>query len=308
MSITVVGSMNMDLVITTEKYPGKGETVIGKDFKKNPGGKGANQAVSIAKLGEIVNFIGACGDDEFGNELIHNLEETGVNTDYIFQIDGENTGTAFITVEASGENRIIAVQGANNCLEQKNLKKIQNKICESDILLLQLEIPVETVLYAIDIAYENNTKIILDPAPVKPLPKKIYKKIDYLLPNEGELKALHSNNNISEEECAQKLLNWGLKRLIITKGNKGLTLYSQNDIRNYQAIEVEARDTTAAGDSFAGTFAYGLAQNWSEDKAIRFANLAAAISVTNYGAQTSLPEMKELREKIELLQKYEYKI
>src|SRR6056297_2302590 len=182
--------MNMDLVVETERYPEEGETIIGGKFEQIPGGKGANQALAAAKLGDDVEFIGACGDDSFASKLKSSLKNGGAEIDNIFEIKGVSTGVAVITVDPAGNNRIIVSPGANYKLDQRKIEKIKDKIIEAEILLLQLEIPVKTIEKIVEIASKNQTKIILDPAPARKLTDQILSKIDYLLPNEGELDLL----------------------------------------------------------------------------------------------------------------------
>jgi len=291
--IVVIGSMNMDLVVETDKIPKKGETVLGNKFHQIPGGKGANQAVAAGKLGGNVSFIGACGDDNFGDILLSNLKKEGVNTKNIHRVK-ENTGIASITVETDGDNRIIVVPGANHLLTPKIITKHADIIKNASVLLLQLEIPINSVEKAIELGDKFETTIILDPAPAQKLNSEIYNKIDYLLPNEGELKNLLDNNNLNLNEKIDKLLELGVSNLILTKGKDGITVYNKNNTMNYSSLKVNTVDTTAAGDAFAGALAYSLQRNWNEDKIYKFANKVAAISVTNLGAQSSLPTIKEV--------------
>ena len=291
--ILVIGSMNMDLVVQTKNFPEKGETVVGKNFAQAPGGKGANQALAAAKLGSEVKFIGACGNDYFGEEVVDSLKAGGVNTEDVQRLD-VRTGIANITVEEDGDNRIIIVPGANNQLRPELIAKHENEIKEAELILLQLEIPIETIEEIIDLAAQYETKVLLDPAPVKDLTAEIYSNVDYLLPNEGELESLFPNLE-SRGARANKLLELGVDKVLLTKGKQGITLYSTDKIKNYGAVTVDAVDTTAAGDAFAGGFAHGLQQGWSEEEAINFASQVAALSVTKEGAQPSLPTTKEVR-------------
>jgi len=291
--IVVIGSMNMDLVVETDKIPKKGETVLGNKFHQIPGGKGANQAVAAGKLGGNVSFIGACGDDNFGDILLSNLKKEGVNTKNIHRVK-ENTGIASITVETDGDNRIIVVPGANHSLTPKIITKHADIIKNASVLLLQLEIPINSVEKAIELGDKFDTTIILDPAPTQKLNSEIYNKIDYLLPNEGELENLLDNNNLNLDEKIDELLELGVSNLILTKGKDGITVYNKNNTMNYSSLKVNTVDTTAAGDAFAGALAYSLQRNWNEDKIYKFANKVAAISVTNLGAQSSLPTIKEV--------------
>lgn len=292
--IVVIGSMNMDLVVETNRVPKKGETVLGNQFHQIPGGKGANQAMAAGKLGGNVNFIGACGKDNFGDTLLSNLKNEGVNTKNVHRIN-ENTGIASITVEEDGDNRIIVVPGANHSLNPTIINQHSEIIKKASVLLLQLEIPINTVKKAIKLADKYNTTIILDPAPAQKLNPEIYNKIDYLLPNKGELESLLDDSSLSIDKKINKLLDMGVKNLVLTKGEDGITVYSKNDTTSYSTINVQAIDTTAAGDAFAGALSYGLQKKWDKNRIYKFANKVAAISVTKIGAQSSLPTLEEVK-------------
>ena len=295
--ILVIGSMNMDLVVETERYPEEGETLIGGKFEQIPGGKGANQALAAAKLGDQVEFIGACGDDSFAPKLKSSLKAGGAEIDNIFEIKDVSTGVAVITVDKKGNNRIIVSPGANYELDSEKIEKIKDKIAEAEIILLQLEIPVDTIEKIVEIASKNKTKIILDPAPAQKLPADILTRVDYLLPNEGELDLLLAEaENKSRLEKIEALLKMGVKNIIVTEGEKGINYYSQNKELHLETLKVKAVDTTAAGDVFAGAFAASLIAENNLKKALEFAVQAAAYSVTKRGAQSSIPDKKELNE------------
>ena len=287
----------MDLVVETDRYPKKGETLIGGKFEQIPGGKGANQALAAAKLGEDVEFIGACGNDSFSPKLVSSLENGGVKVDNVFKVEGVSTGVAVITVDKKGNNRIIVSPGANYELDETKIVKIKDKIIEAEILLLQLEIPVETIKKIIEIAAANNTKIILDPAPAQKLSDYLLSKVDYLLPNEGELDLLLKDIKAkSRSEKIKILLKKGIKNIIVTEGEKGINYYGQEKEIHLDTLKVKAVDTTAAGDVFAGAFAASLIAENELKKALEFAVQAAAYSVTKAGAQSSIPDKKELEE------------
>lgn len=292
--IVVVGSMNMDLVVETDNVPQKGETVLGNDFHQIPGGKGANQAMAAGKLGGEVNFIGACGKDNFGDTLLSNLKKGGVNVENIHRVE-KNTGIASITIEKDGDNRIIVIPGANHSLTPKIITNHIDIIKNASVLLLQLEIPINTMEKTVKLADKYNTTIILDPAPAQKLNSDIYNKIDYLLPNQGELKKLLNDSSLTLDNKINKLLKMGVKNIVLTKGEDGINVYNKNDSKFYSTLDVKAVDTTAAGDAFAGALAYGLQKNFDENKIYKFANKVAAISVTKIGAQSSLPTMKEVK-------------
>jgi len=295
--ILVIGSMNMDLVVETERYPEQGETIIGGKFQQIPGGKGANQALAAAKLGNDVEFIGACGDDSFAPKLKSSLKNGGAKIDNVFTIEGISTGVAVITVDKNGNNRIIVSPGANYELLPQKIEKIKDKIVEAEIILLQMEIPLNTIEKIIEIASENKTKIILDPAPAQKLSDQILEKIDYLLPNEGELDLLLKD--VKEKSRSEKitlLLEKGVKNIVVTEGEKGINYYNQEKEIHLDTLKVKAVDTTAAGDVFAGAFAASLTAENDLEKALQFAVQAAAYSVTKVGAQSSIPDKKELTE------------
>ncbi|RCW52251.1 ribokinase [Halanaerobium sp. ST460_2HS_T2] len=293
--ILIIGSMNMDLVVETERYPEEGETIIGGKFEQIPGGKGANQALAAAKLGDEIEFIGACGDDSFAPKLKSSLKAGGAVIDNIFEIKGVSTGVAVITVDKKGNNRIIVSPGANYQLGPDKIEKVKNKIIEAEIVLLQLEIPVATIEKIVEIASENNTQIILDPAPAQKLSDRILAKVDYLLPNEGELDLLlDESESKSRLEKIEELLGIGVKNIIVTEGDKGINYYSKGKNMHLDTLPVKAVDTTAAGDVFAGAFAASLMAENRLKEALEFAVQAAAYSVTKRGAQSSIPDKKEL--------------
>lgn len=285
----------MDLVVETERYPEEGETIIGGKFEQIPGGKGANQALAAAKLGDEIEFIGACGDDSFAPKLKSSLKAGGAVIDNIFEIEGVSTGVAVITVDKKGNNRIIVSPGANYQLGPDKIEKIKNKIIEAEIVLLQLEIPVATIEKIVEIASENNTKIILDPAPAQRLSDRILAEVDYLLPNEGELDLLLDGAETkNRSEKIEELLEIGVKNIIVTEGDKGINYYSRTKKIHLDTLKVKSVDTTAAGDVFAGAFAASLMSENRLKEALEFAVQAAAYSVTRRGAQSSIPDKKEL--------------
>ena len=261
--IVVVGSMNMDFVFSVERYPQQGETIIGNRFAITPGGKGANQAAAIGKLGGNVSFVSARGSDIYGDELLANLKRSGVNVDKVFRFEDTTTGVAAITVERKGENRIIVVPGANNKLSPSAIDQFKDVISKAQVVLVQLEIPLETVTKTIEIAHAYQTKVVLDPAPATELPEEIYQKIDYLLPNEWEISQLCKRYHLeTENEKINKLLDLGVGGIVITKGERGVTYHTKDKIIEQAAIEAEVVDTTGAGDAFAGGFVVGLHNGW----------------------------------------------
>jgi len=291
--IVVLGSMNMDLTILADPYPGKGETVTGSEYAQIPGGKGANQAVAAGRVGSDISFISACGNDEFGNTLIAELKKSNVKTGNIEQLE-IHTGIALIVREADGDNRIILAAGANGQILPSMVETLKSTINEADFLLLQLEIPMKTVEYAAAMAKKSNTVVILDPAPAVKLSDSLLANIDYLLPNEHELDLVLGNSKGTLREKADTLIKKGIKKLILTEGSKGVTIVSKDNDIKITAPKMKALDTTAAGDTFAGVFAYGLANNWDMTKAAEFAVKAASFSVTKLGAQSSIPWLKDV--------------
>lgn len=285
----------MDLVVETDRYPEEGETIIGGKFEQIPGGKGANQALAAAKLGGDVEFIGAAGDDSFAPKLIESLKKGGVITENVFTAEGVSTGVAVIAVEKNGENRIIVSPGANHELDSQKINSIKEKIKEAEVLLLQLEIPMETIEEIVKIAAEGETKIILDPAPAAELSKDVLAEIDYLLPNEGELELLLKDQKLkSREEKIKYLIESGVKNILVTEGEKGVNFYNSEVQIHQDAFIVNAVDTTAAGDVFAGAFAAELIKESELEKILKYASAAAACSVTKLGAQSSMPDLEEL--------------
>lgn len=288
----------MDLVVETSRRPKPGETISGKGVKVIPGGKGANQAYAIGKLGGDVGMIGAVGDDEFGRALKKNLESAGVNTSGLQVMENETTGQAFITVDDQGENAIILISGANGKLSkelvQENLECIEN----CDILIMQLEIPVETVAYLKDVAMRLGKTVILDPAPAQPnLPENLWQGVDYIKPNESELEILVGRKMESLEELksgAREMIQKGVKGVIVSLGGEGCLFVTDKEEKYFPANKVKAVDTTAAGDSFTAAFALALSQGKGCDEAIVFGQKVSSIVVTRKGAQTSIPTIDEL--------------
>lgn len=294
--ITVIGSLNMDLVITTSRIPVLGETILGRGFMKTPGGKGANQAVASARLGGQVSFIGCVGQDIFGEELIENLNANKVNVKNVFRIEGDSTGVAVIIVK-DGNNMIIVDSGANFRLTPRMIDSLEEVIKESTIVVLQLEIPIETVETAAAIAKRHNVKTILNPAPARLLSDKLLKNADIITPNETEAEIL-TGIKVSDDESARQALIFlrdkGIEQVIITLGSKGALYNRKNEIILKPVPKVKVVDTTAAGDAFTGAIAVSLSKGCSIDEAIDFANMAGTLTVTRRGAQLSLPELREV--------------
>jgi ribokinase len=296
--IMVIGSFMMDLVVRTPKAPREGETIIGYSFSQFTGGKGANQAVAAARLGADVTMLGKVGDDNFGDAQIQSLKEAGVNIDYIMRDPHSSTGIGFITLESNGKNRIIIVPGANMLFSVHELKEHEELISRSDVIILQLEIPIETVYAAIDMGYKFKKTIILNPSPYTKIDRNYQSKIDYLILNEVEARDFTDVNVIDSKmanAAGNKLLDMGCKNVVITMGDKGILFLNDREQFYVDSIRVDTIDTTAAGDEFIGAFAYGLSNGFDHVQCTRFANAAAAISVTRMGAQLSLPGIDELK-------------
>jgi ribokinase len=291
--ITIIGSINMDLVTSTNVIPKGGETILGNSFHTIPGGKGANQAVAAARLGADVTMIGCVGDDSFGQNLRDHLNHQGINTENVESVPNMASGIASITL-SEGENRIIVVPGANNYVTPEFINKNEESIANSSMLLLQLEIPLVSVIRAAELAKKHHVPIILNPAPIQRLPKELLEMVDYLTPNEHEQEMLFASLNGTEREL-EKLK----EKCIVTKGAKGVVVH-QNGELEIPSFQVEVVDTTGAGDSFNGALAVALCEGFELVEACQFANAVGAISVTKLGAQSGMPTRKEVEEFLRL--------
>lgn len=297
-NILVIGSLNMDFVIEVNKMPLPGETILGKSFTLIPGGKGANQAYAIGKLGAKASMLGAIGNDEYGMRLLENLNSVNVNTDNITKLDNINTGCAFINVDETGENSIVVVSGANQKITKEMIDNNINLIEEADIIVMQLEIPIEVVTYAAKLAKERGKLVILDPAPaVSDLNEELFSNIDIVKPNETEIEILSGIETKSKDDiikAAKILIEKGVNTVIVTLGENGSLLVTKEKIESFASPNVEAIDTTAAGDSFTAALAKSLLEGKSIEEAIKFGHIVSAIAVTKKGAQTSIPTQDEV--------------
>ncbi len=295
--IIVVGSSNMDMVVKTEHIPAPGETVLSGSFFMNPGGKGANQAVAIARLGGEVVFISKLGNDIFGKQFSQLFNEEGINTSFLLADDDLPSGVALITVDHAGENSIVVASGANAHLVSSDIKPALPEIDSCGIVLMQLEIPLATVQFVTDYAWSIGKRVILNPAPACPLPNSLFEKIDILTPNITEASML-SGIEVTDVESAAKaaeiISGKGIKNVVVTMGSLGALVYSNGDYSVVPARQVETIDTTAAGDVFNGALAVALAEDKSLTDAVEFACEAAAFSVMRLGAQASIPYRNEL--------------
>ncbi|KGX88322.1 ribokinase [Pontibacillus marinus] len=287
-AVTVVGSINMDLTVSTGQMPNQGETVIGEEFATFPGGKGANQAVAAARLGANVNMVGAIGDDVFGESLQNKLEQENIHTTAIHKLKDIATGTATIIL-SEGDNRIIVAPGANARLTPEIIRQHERMIQQSDIILLQLEVPLDTVQAVITIAQQYEVPVILNPAPYQSLPDALLSGVDYLTPNEMEAKAMleDPNSHVTKEQ------------LIVTNGEKGVLAYKDGVEQVIPGFPVDVLDTTGAGDTFNGALATQLASGMPLEEAVYYANAAAALSIMKLGAQSGMPSAEEVNTFIE---------
>lgn len=296
--ILVVGSLNMDCVVETPAMPRAGETISGRSVTLVSGGKGANQAYAVGKLGGKVGMIGAVGNDNYGHALKDNLESVGVETAGLAVMDGETTGQAFITVDDKGENSIIVIAGTNGLISKEFVESNKKLIEECDIVIMQLEIPVEVVEYVKNLAISMGKQVIVDPAPaVTGLSDSFWNGIDYIKPNETELEILIGRKINTREELkngAREMLAKGVKGIIATLGEDGCLFVTKEKEMFFEANKVTAVDTTAAGDSFTAGFALALSEDKNLEEAIRFGQKVSAITVTRKGAQTSLPSREEV--------------
>jgi ribokinase len=298
--IVVVGSINTDLVSVTRRIPAIGETVIGTDFHVHPGGKGANQAVAVARLGYPVRLIGRLGDDEFGAQLRLHLKSSGVDIAGVATSDG-TSGVAVIVVSEKGENSIVVTPGANSKVAPQDIETNIETIRNAGIVLAQLEIPIETVEYLAKVCYREGVPLIVDPAPAIDLPPRTFTHIAWLTPNQSEAAFYvgdgHAGNGHLPDEIARKLLSKGSQGVVLKMGDQGVFLASQ-DVPGtlIPAFNLRVVDTTAAGDAFNGGFATGLMLGKSPAESARFASAVAGISVTRRGAQPSMPSMAEVEQ------------
>jgi ribokinase len=298
-NVLVVGSLNMDLVITVDKLPMVGETILGNDISYIPGGKGANQACAIGRLGGNVTMLGCVGKDNFGELQKKQLSSCNVNVSFLKESDTNPTGTAVIYINSKGENTIVVIPGANNECDVLYLKQHDMLFQQCDYILLQMEIPFEAIIHTLTRAKELGKTVILNPAPAPEpdrLPEEILKLIDHIIPNETELIKLSNEKKIDLETLergAKTLIAKGARNVIVTMGDRGSLLVNEKETSHYPARKVQAVDTTAAGDCFNGAFVVGLAEGKTESEAIKLANIASSIVVTRKGAQISIPTREE---------------
>ncbi len=296
-SIVVAGSSNTDMVVKTDHLPLPGETILGGIFFMNAGGKGANQAVAAARLGGQVTFVCKTGNDIFGQQALELFQQEGIKTGYVFTDNNNASGVALITVDNKGENCIAVASGANATLSIEEVQQAEEEIKSAAVVLAQLEIPLQTVIYVAGIASKNNIPFVLNPAPACSLPDELYQNISIITPNETEAEML-TGIKIKDDESAinagRKLIEKGVKTAVVTLGAKGAMMVTNNNSLLINAPIVNAIDTTAAGDVFNGALCVALAESKSLKEAVVFACKAASVSVTRLGAQASAPYLEEL--------------
>lgn len=288
--VVIVGSINVDLVFTSSIRPKAGETVLGQKFYTIPGGKGANQAVAASKLGSYSYMIGCVGSDSNGDFSIQNMKEMNVNTACIERVDEVSTGVANIVV-AEDDNSIIVVPGSNYQMTKEIIDKNKEVIQDADIVLVQLEIPIAVVEYTVELCNKYNVKVMLNPAPAVKLSENLIQNSTYITPNEHELKIIFGKDS---SENTDDILKKYPNKLVVTMGSKGVKYFDGEKIRNVPAYNVDIVDTTGAGDTFNGGLASALVRGENLQDAIKFANKAAAISITKLGAQSGMPTLEQL--------------
>jgi len=288
--IVVVGSANIDLTTFADQFPKPGETIFAQKFHLGFGGKGANQAVAARLCGAEVFMVARVGSDLFGPATIENFRKQGIDATHVKQIDGPSSGVAPIFVDPSGQNRILVVKGANDALKPADVDAAADTLKSADCIVLQFEIPLETVYYTVAFAAKRQIRCILNPAPAQPVNLAALKDLDYFVPNEHEAEAITGSAVKTVEEakmCAEKLIAAGIHRVIITLGSNGSLLAGRDGSEHVPAFAVKSVDTTGAGDAFIGSFAVFLAEGVPEKEAVRRANLYAALSTTGVGTQKS---------------------
>ncbi|MGC2474632.1 MAG: ribokinase [Candidatus Sulfotelmatobacter sp.] len=288
--IAVVGSANIDLTTFTNQFPRPGETIFGQSFDLGFGGKGANQAVAARLCGAEVFMVARVGSDLFGPATIENFRKQGIDPTHVKQVEGLSSGVAPIFVEPNGQNRILVVKGANDALKPADVDAASEVLKSADCIVLQFEIPVETVYYTVAFARKHGILCIVNPAPAQPVDMMALKDLDYFVPNESEAETITGQPVKTVDDarkCAEKLVDGGINRVIITLGANGSLLASRDEIEHIAPFAVKSIDSTGAGDAFIGSFAVFLGEGLPEKEALRRANLYAALSTTGVGTQKS---------------------
>ena len=290
--IIVIGSSNVDMVVRTSHLPAPGETILGGEFFMNQGGKGANQAVAIKRLGGNLIFMAKLGNDVLGRQSVGYFKKEGIDTRYIALDEDSASGVALISVDDHAENSIVVASGANMLLNEQDVDKMLEEMCEGDILLMQLEIPLQTVEYAARKAFGKGVKVVLNPAPARSLPKELFRHLYMVTPNRIEaemLTGIKIANDADVEKVAEEICAMGVKNVIITLGSKGCLIREEGVSYRIDAFKVEPIDTTAAGDTFNGALCVGLSEGMDLKQAAVMASKASSIAVTRMGAQSSIP-------------------
>lgn len=296
--IIVIGSSNTDMVVKAKKLPAPGETVLGGTFLMNPGGKGANQAVTAARLDGNVTFVTKTGNDLFGEQAVHLFKFEGIDTRFIIRDTKNPSGIALITVDENGENCIVVAPGSNATLSAYDIDDAVFETDPSDVFLMQLEIPISTVEFVAQKVFHKGTRVILNPAPARLLPSELLECLYLITPNEIEaeiLTGIKVIDTLSAQKAAEKLLQKGVRNIVITMGAAGAFIMNSEFSGMIPVVPVKAVDTTAAGDVFNGALAVAISEGKELKDAVDFANRAASISVTRMGAQASAPYRKELQ-------------
>ncbi len=297
-TIWVIGSFNADLVVGVQRFPDPGETLTGTSFETYFGGKGGNQAMALTRLGANPRVGGCVGNDSYGKDYKKTLETSGADTDSLLISENEPTGTALIEVDATGQNRIVVVPGANKTLTREIAHTMLHRLKPGDLVLVQLEIPLDTVWHIIETVSPKHGVLILDPAPAADIPQSLYSHITWITPNEHEAHLLTGQDTSTTEgllRAGEILLSRGVQNAVIKAGKNGAMVFQTNSMNEHEApvfvpgFPVDVIDTTAAGDTFNGAFAWGLARGHSPGQSVLIANAAAALSVTGKGAQEAMP-------------------
>ena len=295
--IIVIGGSNVDMLVRTSHLPAPGETILGGEFFMNQGGKGANQAVAIKRLGGNLIFMAKLGNDVLGRQSVGYFKKEGIDTRYIALDEDSASGVALISVDDHAENSIVVASGANMLLNEQDVDKMLEEMCEGDILLMQLEIPLQTVEYAARKAFGKGVKVVLNPAPARSLPKELFRHLYMVTPNRIEaemLTGIKIANDADVEKVAEEICAMGVKNVIITLGSKGCLIREEGVSYRIDAFKVEPVDTTAAGDTFNGALCVGLSEGMDLKQAAVMASKASSIAVTRMGAQSSIPYREEL--------------
>ncbi|MEI6290539.1 MAG: ribokinase [Chloroflexota bacterium] len=295
--VMIVGSYNTDLAVRTPHIPVGGETIMGSGFVIGPGGKGANQAVAAARLGADTSMLVKLGKDIFGDQAAANLVKEGVRSENLLRSTEEPTGAAFIIVDQNGENIIVVAGGANNSLSVDDVEKARPQIQQAKVLLLQLEVPLETVTRAVEIAHSAGVKVILNPAPGRNLDANLLAMVDVLTPNETEAQIITGMPVVSvqqAEAAGKKLISQGVGVVVITMGGKGSLVVSKDIVKHMPGYPVTVVDTTGAGDAFSGALAVALSEDLQLEDAVKFATAAAALQVTRFGTAPAMPYRQEV--------------